>query len=286
MDQEHKSAIEQLQIQIRDYYQRKVPFRIYHGTTNSTRILSFKRSEMVDTSKLNRVLSVDTKRSVATVEPNVSMDKLVTATLRFGLIPTVVPEFPGITVGGAIQGAGAETSSHKYGCVSQTANWMEYILGDGSVIRASNTENADLFYGAAGSCGSLGLITAAEINLIRAPKYVHVTHYQINSFAEGVELMKKYARDNVDFIEWIMFRKDHGTIVVGNMSDDVRGKVQRFSRPHDQWYYLYLKKIADSGHSITDSVPIKDYLFRFNRGAFWAAELAFKQSGVPFNAFT
>ena len=214
------------------------------------------------------------------------MDKLVAATLKFGLIPTVVPEFPGITVGGAIQGTGAETSSHKYGCVSQTANWMEYILGDSSIVRASETENADLFYGSAGSCGSLGLITAAEIKLIRAPKYVHVTHYQVKSFREGVELMKKYARAGCDFIEWIMLRGNHGAIVVGTMSDNIEGKVRHFSRPYDPWYYLYVKKIADSGHCPTDSVPIKDYLFRFNRGAFWAAELAFKQSGIPFNALT
>ncbi len=286
MDTRHKDAIRTLQIQIRDYYARKVPYRVYHGTTNSTRILTFKRSEMVDTSNLNRVLSVDTTRKVAVVEPNVPMDALVNATLQFGFIPQVVPEFPGITIGGAIQGTGAETSSHKFGCVSQTVNWMEYILGDGTLIKASPAEHSDLFYGSAGSCGSLGLITAAEINLIPAPKYVNVTHYKISSFEEGVELMTKYAQLQCDFIEWVMFRKDHGTIVIGTMSDEVQGKIRRFSRPHDPWYYLYVKNVANSGKSRTDSVPIKDYLFRFNRGAFWAAELAFKQSGIPFNAFT
>ncbi len=286
MDLQHKNAIETLQTQIRDYYERKVPFRVYHGSTNSTRVLTFKRSEMVDTSGLNHVLSVDTDKKVAIVEPNVSMDKLVEATLKHGLMPLVVPEFPGITVGGAIQGTGAETSSHKYGCVSQTANWMEYILGDGTLVKASPAENSDLFYGSAGSCGSLGLITAAEIQLTKAPKYVNVTHYQIKSFAEGVELMTKYANEQADFIEWVMLSKDSGIIVIGKMSDTVEGKVKRFSRPQDPWYYLYVKKVFESGQTRTDSVPIKDYLFRFNRGAFWAAELAFKQSGVPFNALT
>jgi FAD/FMN-containing dehydrogenase len=167
---------------------------------------------MVDTSSLNRVLSVDRDKKVAVVEPNVSMDKLVDATLRHGLIPTVVPEFPGITVGGAIQGTGAETSSHKYGCVSDTANWMEYILGNGSVVRASRTQHADLFYGSAGSCGSLGLITAAEIKLIRAPKYVHVTHYLVESFTEAVAIMEKNAHAGSDFIEWVMLSKNYGIV--------------------------------------------------------------------------
>ena len=286
VDAQHQKSVENLQTQIRDYYRRKVPYRVYHGSTNSTRVLKFKRSEMVDTSNLSRVLAIDAERKIAVAEPNVSMDALVRATLKVGLIPTVVPEFPGITIGGAIQGTGAETSSHKYGCVSQTANWAEYILGDGSLVRASRGEHADLFYGAAGSCGSLGLITAAEINLIRAPKYVQVTHYQVKSLAEGVELMKKYAEAGSDFVEWGMFRKNHGTIVVGTMSDEVQGKVRRFSRPQDEWYYLYLKKVADAGQIQTDSVPIKDYLFRFNRGAFWTAELVFRQAGIPLNPFS
>ncbi len=286
MDQKHKATVKRLQSQISNYYDRKEPFRVYHGSTNSTRILSFKRSEMIDISNMTGVLSVDTTRKVAVVEPNVPMDKLVNETLKYGLIPPVVPEFPGITVGGAIQGAAAETSSHNYGCVSQTVNWIDYILGDGSRVRASPTEHSDLFYGSAGSYGSLGLITATEINLIPAPKYVTVEHHQIKSFEEGVELMKLYADKKSDFIEWIMFKKDHGTIVIGTMSNQVKGTVRRFSRPHDPWYYLYTKNIADSGKRVVDSVPIKDYLFRFNRGAFWAAELAFTQSGIPFNALT
>lgn len=45
--------------------------------------------------------------------------------------------------------------------------------------------------------------------------------------------MEKYARQQCDFIEWIMFRKDHGTIVIGTMSDQIRVKLRRFNRPHD-----------------------------------------------------
>ena len=40
-------------------------------------------------------MRVDTKKNVALVEPNVPMDNLVDATLRHGLVPPVVMEFPG-----------------------------------------------------------------------------------------------------------------------------------------------------------------------------------------------
>ena len=100
MNNRHKIKTAQLAQQIRTFYDAKKPFRIFHGSTNSTRILSFRKSEMVDISKFNEVIKVDPKSSTAIVESNVPMDKLVGATLKHGLLPPIVMEFPGITVGG------------------------------------------------------------------------------------------------------------------------------------------------------------------------------------------
>ncbi len=69
---------------------------------------------MVDTSAMSRVLKIDTERKTALVEPNVPMDSLVEATLQHGLIPPVVMEFPGITVGGGFAGTSGESSSFRY----------------------------------------------------------------------------------------------------------------------------------------------------------------------------
>ncbi len=83
---------------------------------------------MIDVSNFNNVLEIDIDRKVAIVEPNVAMDALVEATVEEGLLPPVVTEFPGITVGGAIQGGAGESSSFRYGFFSQTVNWVDYIL--------------------------------------------------------------------------------------------------------------------------------------------------------------
>jgi len=286
MDTQHNEAVAKLQSQISEYYSRQVPFRVYHGSTNSTRVLTFKRSEMVDTSNLDRVLYIDEAKRTALVEPNVPMDKLLDATLEYGLMPPVVTEFPGITVGGAIQGGAIESGSFKWGAFSQTINKVEMILGDGTKVTASGDENADLFYGTAGSYGSLGLLTAAEVKLIPAKKFVTVTSLPVSSFDEGLELTQEYAKSSCDFIECGMFRKDRGSVVIGHLSDEVRGKRLRFSRARDPWYYQYIEKNSLARKTVTDTVPIKDYIFRYDRGAFWAAQLAFQQSGIPFNAFT
>src|SRR4051812_39021058 len=103
---------------------------------------------MVDTSGLSNVLKVDTESRTALVEPNVPMDSLVEATLKHGLIPPVVMEFPGITVGGGFAGTAGESSSFKYGFFDRIINWIEIVLANGEIVKASSTERPDLFYGA------------------------------------------------------------------------------------------------------------------------------------------
>jgi Delta24-sterol reductase len=109
----HDKAVAEIAAHVRQFYDRREPFRIYHGSTNSTRQSRVQRDKMIDTSSLSRVLKIDTGSMTALVEPNVPMDSLVQATLQHGLIPPVVMEFPGITVGGGFAGTSGESSSFK-----------------------------------------------------------------------------------------------------------------------------------------------------------------------------
>lgn len=286
MGQSHQTKLNRVSSQVKDFYRTKKPFRVFHGSTNSTRILSFKKDEMLDVSDLNAVISIDTKTNTAIVEPNVPMDKLIQATLKQGLIPPVITEFPGITVGGGIQGGAGESSSFKWGFFSQTVNWIEYVLGDGTVIQASPSEHTDLFYGAAGSSGTLGVITAAEIQLISAKKYVQLTYLPVTSFSDAIKNLENAVKDNPDFIDGIMYGPNHGVVIIGKLSDEKINKIQRFSRAHDPWYYLHAAEIDAQAQTLTETVPLKDYLFRYNRGAFWVGRYAFQRFGIPFNVLT
>src|SRR6266542_6958695 len=104
MNQEHQNRLDRLTAQVRAFYKNKVPFKIYRGATNATRMVQFEKDKLLDVSDLNHVLQIDTAKQLAIVEPNVAMDELVEATLSYGLVPPVVMEFPGITVGGGLQG--------------------------------------------------------------------------------------------------------------------------------------------------------------------------------------
>jgi delta24-sterol reductase len=283
---DHSDLVSRVARQVAGYYRRQAPFRVFHGSTNSTRVMAFDHSETVDVSDLNRVLSIDAKRKTATVEANVPMDALVAATLRHGLLPPVITEFPGITVGGGIQGGAGESSSGKWGFLSQTVNWAEYVLADGSVVRASPTQHADLFYGAAGSSGTLGIITAAELQLVPAQKYVELTYQPVTSFVGMVDATRHAVAADYDFVDGVMFGPDHGLVITGKLTMQKQHRLQRFSRAHDPWFYLHAAKIDAAGMVVQETVPLVDYLFRYDRGAFWMGAYTFERFGVPFNALT
>jgi FAD/FMN-containing dehydrogenase len=95
----HNSIVAEIAAKVSQFHDKKIPFRISHGSTNSTRHNVYNRQDTVDTGELNRVLDINTAKRTALIEPNVPMDRLVATTLQYGLVPPVVMEFPGITSG-------------------------------------------------------------------------------------------------------------------------------------------------------------------------------------------
>ena len=288
--QSHKDAVEKIAASVRHYFERREPFRIYHSSTNSTRQTPHHRQNTVDISALSQVLNIDTESKTALVEPNVPMDRLVEATLKHGLIPPVVMEFPGITVGGGFAGTGGESSSFKYGYFNETVNLVEIILGNGDVVTASDKQHSDLFYGASGAVGSLGIITLLQVQLMEAKKYVKVTYQPTRSISEAVEKIKQKALDpTLDYLDGILFSKEHGVIITGCLTDDLpdTAQVQRFSKAKDPWYYLHVKeKTSRRTKPVAEYIPLLEYLFRYDRGGFWVGTSAFEYFNIPFNRFT
>jgi Delta24-sterol reductase len=207
MQARHDEAVAAIAARVGYFYERKQAFRIYHGSTNSTRASQRRRDNTVDTSCLNRVLGLDLAKQTALVEPKVAMcvvrdnlspllhgrrscikrerfthrigrDTLVAATLSEGLVPLVVMEFPGITAGGGFSGTSGESSSFRYGAFDATINWIEMVLPNGQVATASRTrdDKTDLFWGAASAFGTLGVVTLLEVQLREAKPYVALTY--------------------------------------------------------------------------------------------------------------
>lgn len=317
MDQ-HNKSISSIAAKVREYHRQNTPFRIYHGSTNSTRhVESFSSkngggggSGIIDTSNLCHVLDVNREEKTVLAEPNVPMDKLVQATLPHGLVPPVVMEFPGITVGGGFAGTAGESSSFQHGFFDRTVNWIEIVTADGEVLRASSSSldgnqphgnnNADLFHAAAGSLGTMGVITLLEIKLVDATKFVELTYHPITSAEEAVlkireETESEKSSRETHYVDGIMFSRNSGVIITGRRTDSTGTdtdttslRTQRFFRAQDPWFYLHAQRTFNKNPSTptTELTPLTDYLFRYDRGAFWMGAYSFPYFLTPFNRVT
>ena len=121
-------------------YTGKIPWRVYHGGTHSTRKTAHASNKIIDISGLSHVLSIDPLTKTALVEPNVTMESLVKKTLP-QLLPSVVPKFPAIIVEGALAGTAGESSSFRHGFLADTISWIEVVLPTGEVVGASRDRN-------------------------------------------------------------------------------------------------------------------------------------------------
>jgi delta24-sterol reductase len=272
--------------QVKKFYDQKKPARIYRGGTHSTRPLKFKKDEIINVSKLNYVIEVNSLEKYVVVEPNVSMRELVNATLHHGLIPPVVMEFPEITVGGAIQGGAGESSSFRQGLFHDICLEYEIILGNGEIITASKDINPDLYFATAGSYGSLGVITLIRLRLIPAKKFVELTYLKTDSFEHTVKLIEDSKEKDIDFLDGILFSKDKAVMMLGKMTDEKKASVKTFSRSRDEWFYLHVERELQCRNEYTENIPLKEYLFRYDRGAFWMGSFSFDVFKVPFNKMT
>jgi Delta24-sterol reductase len=293
----HRQLLNEISSKVKQYHAQKKSFRISHGSTNSTRN-PHNSDSVINVGELNSVIEVDMNRKVVKVEPNVPMDQLVKETLKFGLIPPVVMEFPGITVGGGYSGTSGESSSFKHGFFDETINEVEFILGNGDIIQASpKNEHSDLFHGAAGAVGSLGITTLVELQLIDAKPFVETTYHFVTSIKEAkTKIHEACGDENIEYVDGIMYSTTKGAIITGRLIDEkdvdvFTNSVQTFSNPIDPWFYMHVEEEIDKldkkkKRAATEIVPLSEYLFRYDRGGFWVGDSAFKYTMVPNTKWT
>ncbi|CBX94640.1 similar to FAD binding domain containing protein [Plenodomus lingam JN3] len=289
--EDHSQAVERVRARMQHFYANKKPFRVYHGSTNSTRHAEFDRDAIVDVSSLNKILCINHARKTALVEPNVPMDALVRESRKHGLLPPVVMEFPGITVGGGFVGTAGESSSFKYGFFDRTVLSAQVVLADGTLVTTSQDENQELFDGLRGSFGTLGVLTMVEMQLIPLKHLVELTYHPTFSFENAMgKLRYQMGEESNDYLDGVLFSKGFGVVVTGRLVDPNEASqnlpLRRFSRPWDEWFWIHAKKLASKGIMSKEMVPVEDYLFRYDRGAFWMGMYAYQHFKVPFTWLT
>lgn len=249
----------------------------------------------VDVSSLSNIIAFETDNvkdraglpcaAHVVAEGQVTMLELAAACLDRGLLPHTVPEYSNFTVAGLINGEGIQSSSYRYGVFSHTVIELEIVLGDGSVVKCSATENAHLFSHVPESMGSIGIVTMAKIACRRAAPWVLTDYEHFTSRAAFVDRVTEICKEQKDdFMEGLVCAKGSYLVIRSNFVPSPPTNVPRyFPEPHDTehgnlWYYQYVRyHVLTSNFSRVaipqDAIPADQFLFRGMRGAWWLLEM-------------
>lgn len=213
----------------------------------------------VDISDLNTILFIDPHQRTCVAEPGVTFYDLVTETLRYKLVPMVVPELKTITIGGAVAGCSIESMSYKYGGFHDSCLAYEIITAKGEVLLCSPTnENSLLFHMVHGAFGTLGIISLLHFKLVPAQPFVHVIYkkyHQLEHYLEAI--WHHYQQQDIDFMDGIIHSPTELVLSVGNFVEEAP-----YTHNYD-WmgiYYLSTKERKE------DYLTTRDYFFRYEKG--------------------
>jgi FAD/FMN-containing dehydrogenase len=118
---------------------------------------------MIDLSKM-RSISIDSGNQTARVDGGATLGELDAATQASGLGTTAgVVTHTGVA--GLTLGGGVGRLARKYGLACDNLLSVELVTADGEVLRASDTENSDLFWGMRGAGANFGVATSFEFQL-------------------------------------------------------------------------------------------------------------------------
>ena len=245
--------------------------RLGKNTSNLFRDRKEIPAQRLDVRDFNQVLRVDAVGGFVEVEGMTPYVNLVTECLKHNVMPAVVPQLKSITIGGATAGCGIESSSFRYGLVHETVQEMEILLGDGSTVLCTpDNEYRDLFYGFPNSYGTLGYVLKLKAKVVPVKKYVKLSHLRFTDpQAYFSELARQCDRNEVDFVDGVIFGRSEMVISIGQFVDNA---------PYSSDYTyenIYYKSLLERTE---DYLTTEDYIWRWDTDWFWCSKNLYAQN--------
>ena len=167
---------------------------------------------MIDFSLMKQI-TVDPQARTASAEAGVNWGEFDAATQEHGLAVTG-GRMPSTGIAGLTLGSGSGWLERKLGYTVDNMLGAEVVTAEGEVLHASDSENAELFWGLRGGGGNFGIVTRFEYRLHEIGPIIYGGQF---AFPRIPAVLKAYR----DFIE--------------SAPDDVGGAVALVTAPHEEF---------------------------------------------------
>jgi FAD/FMN-containing dehydrogenase len=214
---------------------------------------------LIDVSALDAILEIDPERRICVAESGVTFVDLVEATLRHGLVPTVVPELETITVGGAVAGCSIESMSFRYGGFHDSCLALEVITATGEVLTCTRDGDERLLFEMIhGTFGTLGIVSSLTFRLVPAAPFVRVSYERHTRLADYQAAIAGHVeRGDLDFMDGIIHTPDEHVLSTARFVESAP-----YTNRYD-WLKVYYRSTRTRRE---DYLRTQDYFFRYDRG--------------------
>jgi FAD/FMN-containing dehydrogenase len=163
---------------------------------------------LIDLSSM-RSVTVDPFAKVAYVEPGATLADFDHECQAYGLAtPVGINSTTGIA--GLTLGGGFGWLSRKYGMTVDNLIAADVVTADGKLLRASDTENSDLFWAIRGGSGNFGIVTRFEFKLhpVGPDVLSGLVVYSLKEAASALKQFREYVKKlGEETSVWAVMRK-------------------------------------------------------------------------------
>lgn len=118
---------------------------------------------LIVTSQLNEI-AINAEEQTAVVGAGLRWGAVLDVAQQHGLAP-LLGSSPSVGVVGYTLGGGMGWLARKYGLATDSVIYFEIVTASGELVRASVSENSDLFWALRGGGGNFGVVTAIKFRL-------------------------------------------------------------------------------------------------------------------------